>query len=118
MIFENIYSIRPFVRYSRYVTTQDFKKFNFKICAVDNRLFYCKRGFGKFNVSGIDYAVSHGFLALIPAGYPYSYAPSETDPMEFVALNFDYNFSHSDLSVPIPPVRSENFNKTNIISPI
>ena len=91
MLNETLYSMRPFVRYSRYVTTGDYKKFNSVICGFDNRLFYCKKGYGKFVIDNTEYSVSRGVFAIIPSGVGYLYIPNEEDPMELLALNFDYD---------------------------
>ena len=116
MISETVYTICPFVRYSRYVTSIDYNTFNSMICALDNRLFYCKRGRGRLTVEQKEYRVSHGVLVLIPSGYAYSYLPDKNDPMEFLALNFDYDSRSSHITVPIPPVRAELFDKSCVIS--
>lgn len=117
MLNATLSSAKPFVRYSRYVTSHDFTKFNSMICAFDNRLFYCKRGRGKIVINEREYCVSHGVLAVIPSGVGYLYSPDSDDPMELLALNFDYDSLSSHITLPIPPVRTENFNKANILSP-
>ena len=118
MVSQTINSIRPFVRYSRYVMSRDFNKFNFDISAFDNRLFYCKRGSGYIVIEEKKYEISHGTLALIPAGNRYSYFPDKKNPMQLLALNFDYDDSSSHLSIPIPPVKTDSFDKTKIVSPV
>jgi len=117
MLNETLYSMRPFVRYSRYVTTGDFKKFNSVICGFDNRLFYCKKGYGKFVIDNTEYSVSRGVLAIIPSGVGYLYIPNEEDPMELLALNFDYDRESCTTQTPIPPVKKELFDREAIISP-
>lgn len=117
MIPETIYSARPFVRYSRYVESVDFDIFDSMICAFDNRLFYCKSGCGSMLIEGKEYSISQGVTALIPAGCEYSYSPDSNFPMKLLALNFDYDRHSSEISLPVPPVRADRFDKTKIISP-
>ena len=110
--------LRPFVRYSRYVTTRDYRKLKGEQCAVDCRLFYCVGGRGEFEIEGELHSVESGSLLLIPHGIAYSYHPDLSDPMSFLALNFDYTDSANALSTPIPPVKKECFNVSDILSPV
>ncbi len=118
MVDIKLCELRPFVRYSRYVTTRDYRKLKGEQCAVDCRLFYCVGGNGEFEIDGELYSVESGSLVLIPQGVAYSYHPDLGDPMSFLALNFDYTDSASTLSTPIPPIKKELFKAADIISPV
>ncbi len=114
----NINSIKPYVRYVRNITTIDYNEWNYTVKAYDCRLFYCTSGVGSFEINGNIYPVKTGSLLLFKHNTPYAYIPNEINPMRLFAINFDYTFSSSHLSTPIPPVKAENFDKNKILSPI
>lgn len=109
---------KPFVRYSRIIGTRDYREYNSEICAIDARMFYCIDGYGKFEIYGVSHVVTPGSLIVLPQGTPYFYVPNESEPMSFLAFNFDYIWDNSDKATPIPPVKSGNFDKASILSPV
>ncbi|MBO5223280.1 MAG: helix-turn-helix domain-containing protein [Clostridia bacterium] len=113
-----ISEIKPYVRYARYITTNDYKQFTYTIKAYDCRLFYCLGGVGNFEINGNVYPLKAGSLLIFKYGEPYAYYPNELDPMKLLGINFDYTYSSSDLSTPIPPVKKENFDINKILSPL
>ena len=102
--------IKPFVRYSRELD-KDIYKHGHLICAYDSRLLYCTGGQGKITVDGKDYSVKSGMLFIWKGGIPYKYVIQENRDMKFIALNFDFMYDKSDLSVPIPPYKADCFIK-------
>jgi len=114
----SIADIKPFVRYSRLVDTHDYRQYNSEICAIDSRLFYCNDGRGEFIIRGTSHRVKNGSLIILPPGTPYSYSPDPKEPMSFIAFNFDYTWECSGKATPIPPVRSEDFEKSDILCPV
>ncbi len=113
-----ISDVKPYVRYARYITTNDYIQFNYTIKAYDCRLFYCISGVGKFDINGTTYPLKAGSLLIFKYGVPYAYYPDKLNPMTLLGINFDYVNSASDLSTPIPPVKKENFDKSKILAPI
>lgn len=106
--------LRPFVRYARKLSA-DMKKFSYPICGYDNRLFYCTRGRGKIMADGNAFDIKQGVLVYIRAGVPYYYLPDEEEPMRLLAFNFDFTFSASSVTAPIPPERAERFKAEDVV---
>jgi len=113
-----ISDIKPYVRYARYITTTDYKQFDYTIKAYDCRLFYCIGGVGNFEINNVVYPLKAGSLLIFKYDLPYAYYPDELDPMKLLGINFDYIYSSSDQSTPIPPVKKENFDKSKILAPL
>ncbi len=103
---------RPFVRFSRFQNVPE--QHGFSICAYDSRLFYCIDGLGKIKIEGKIYEVHSGLLLLWKPGVSYCYYPDESNPMRFLAINFDFSGDCTDFKTPIPPDREENFDKNKI----
>ena len=113
-----ISEIKPFVRYARHITTNDYKQFGYIIKAYDCRLFYCLGGKGQFEINGTVYPLKAGSLLIFKYDVPYAYYPDELDPMKLLGVNFDYLYTSSDQSTPIPPAKKENFDKNKILAPL
>lgn len=110
--------INPYVRYARSITPTDYDMFKYTIKAYDCRLFYCSSGTGNFKINGDVYPITSGTLLIFKYGVSYEYYPDKANPMKLFAINFDYTFSYSEFSTPIPPVKAENFDKSKILAPI
>lgn len=97
-----LYEINPFLRYAQrflYDHPSETK------CPADCRILYVVSGEGTLLIDGIAHPLSPGTLALINAGFVYELNPESQ--LEMIALNFDYNFQRSDLSVFLDPVTPE-----------
>ena len=105
--------IKPFIRYiQRLKITRAFA--DRILVPRDNRLFYCSSGTGCIEVGGRRYEMTRGGLLLIPAGIPYILQyPAEE--VLYISVNFDYTFSHSEISRPIGPVSPEEIEQLPVI---
>lgn len=97
--------IRPFVRFSRYMTVKNDMAYP-EFIPFDSRLFYCTGGNGKILTEGVYYEMTHGSLLIIPAGVKYRLV-SPDEEVVYLALNFDYTSGNSHISVPVPPYNAE-----------
>lgn len=111
--------IKPFVRYSRYIKSRDeYRYFNYPVCACDCRLLYCCDGEGKIIIDDVEYEVSRGTLLLWRAGVPYTYLLNEnSDVMILLGVNFDYTWEHAHITLPLPPRQSKNDGETFLFKP-
>lgn len=106
--------IQPYVRFARH-QLYDMRKP--VLCPYDCRLFYVEEGSAEITADGTTYTLSSGDVILIAPGIVYRVAP-ENDKTNILAFNFDYVFSASDLTIPVPPDSPEVFEKQNIIAPV
>lgn len=108
--------LRPFVRYAQIVCID--KKMEYKnIAAYDFRMFFVRRGKGKFVIDGTEYTAEAGVLAAWKPGVVYSLLCEENEEMEMIGVNFDLCFSNSNLRIPIPPSAMELFATEKIVEP-
>lgn len=94
--------INPFLRYAQrflYDHPSETK------CPADCRILYVIDGKGTLLIDGTAHPLAPGTLALINAGFIYRL--DVEGHMEMIALNFDYNFQRSDISVFLDPVTPE-----------
>lgn len=108
--------IRPFVRFARYLHLNQ-KSFYEPHIPCDARLFYVMDGCGRIDTSRHSYSLKKGSLVFINAGIEYHLATPESD-VTYLVLNFDYTFTHSSLSVPVPPKTRGLFRSEHIIERI
>lgn len=96
-----LHEINPFLRYAQQFR---YDRSGVTKCPADARLLYFVSGAGSIVIEGVTHPISQGTLALINAGFVYR---MELDsPLEMIALNFDYTFSRSDITMffdPYPP---------------
>ena len=105
--------IKPFVRYiQRLKITRQYS--DRTLVPRDNRLFYCLGGYGCIDVLGVSYVMTRGALLLIPAATPYLLHYPEED-VNYISVNFDYSFEHSEKVRPIGPVSPEEFSANGAI---
>ena len=101
--------VNPFLRYAqqfRYDHSGTTK------CPADARLLYVKAGTGRLLVEETCYQLCPGTLALINAGFLYRLELAE--PLELLALNFDYTFARSDITMffdPFPPEMADQLRQ-------
>lgn len=112
-------NILPFVRYVQKYTVPHSKSgaHNF-LNAYDHRLFYVHHGFGFIEFRDRIYEVSRGDLIIWPSGVEYLHQHSEGHPLVLLGCNFDYTQNNSRLAYPIPPDRSADFQKDQILERI
>ena len=98
MLLQNI---RPFARFVRYLRINEESVF-YRNIPLDARLFYTVEGEGCILIDGQLLTLKPGSLLYIPAGLPYHIQPGK---VTYLAVNFDFTQAHSQLTVPIEPVR-------------
>ncbi len=108
--------IKPFVRYARYLYLDSSASYGPHI-PYDARLFYVMDGCGVMNAATASYTLNKGSLILINSGVEYHLSVPENS-VTYLAINFDYTYAHSVLSVPIPPSSKNLFNKDQMIEHI
>ncbi len=97
-----LHEINPFLRYAqRFIYDHP----NETKCPADCRILYIIDGKGTLLIDGNAYPLSPGTLALINAGWVYRLVVD--GHIEMIALNFDYTFQRSDISVFLDPVTPE-----------
>lgn len=74
-------------------------------CPADARILYVIDGSGTLSVEGAAYALCPGTLALINAGFVYRMELRE--PLELIALNFDYTYARKDLTLVLEALPAE-----------
>lgn len=104
MLFSDI---SPFARYVRNLTITKNSNFS-EVLPIDCRLFYTKSGIGKIKVMDNILTLHPGSVLYINSFIPYTLLNSN---VTYLAINFDFTQNFSNLSAPIPPVKS---NKKNI----
>lgn len=105
----NFNDIHPFARHVHLLDKNIQESAN-DVRAYDNRLFYCISGKGTIDIDHISYPVKSGMLFLWKAGIPYHYAPDSDNPMQLLAINFDFTHTHSHLILPIPPDHTNTYD--------
>lgn len=104
-----LHDMNPFLRYAqqfRYDRSGMIK------CPADARLLYVKAGTGTLYLGEVSHQMAPGTLALINAGFIYR---MELDaPLELIALNFDYTFDRSSITIffdPCPPEMADQLRQ-------
>lgn len=101
--------VNPFLRYAQQF---HYDRSGITKCPMDARLLYFVSGSGKITVDGTSHPIAPGTLALINAGFVYR---MELDsPLEMIALNFDYTFQRSHITMffdPSPPEMAEQLRQ-------
>lgn len=101
MLFEDI---NPFIRYARYLKIERHQKYNTTV-PLDARLFFVLEGEGKIQLDDTVIELPIGSALFINSGIPYKIMPSD---VLYLAYNFDFTDNHSNIEIPIPPVKWEN----------
>jgi len=102
-------NIKPFVRYARFLD-KDMRRHSTTMCGYDGRLLYCTDGEGCVEIDGKEYGVREGTLLIWNSGVKYRYCTETNPTMRFIAVNFDYFWDNSNVTVPIPPEKVETFD--------
>ena len=97
----NANSLAPFVRYIHYIEPQYMYTSKTRI-GYDHRIFFCERGSIKITVGEQTYALEQNSLLYVPSGKPYVLGNHE-DNAKLIGINFDFEYSHADCAVPVPP---------------
>ena len=95
--------IQPFARYVRYLRIGTDSVFCRNI-PLDARLFYAIEGEGIIEIGGQPLVLKPGSVLYIPSGVPYHIHGGN---VVYLAVNFDFTQSHSDLTVPVEPVPAQ-----------
>lgn len=104
--------IQPFVRFARHMLYDIRKPV---LCPYDCRLFFIEEGNACITADGTEYALSKDDVLIIHSGIVYRVAP-ENPQTKILAFNFDFTFTHSALTIPIPPDSPEAFDERNLLS--
>lgn len=110
MLFEES---RPFIRYARDLPLSENSQYGMST-PCDARFFYVRAGEGEIFAEGHTYLMQVGSVLLLPPGTPYHLLTPRTG-VTYFALNFDYTMEKCDLTVPIPPKPSEEFQMSDCI---
>ena len=97
-----LHEINPFLRYAQRFTYDHPSETK---CPADCRILYVLSGRGIIRLGSAAYPLVSGTLALINAGFVYQMDVEE--PLEMIALNFDYDFHRREISVFLDPVSPE-----------
>lgn len=90
--------INPFLRYAQRFY---YDRVSITKCPADARILYFVSGSGSLILDDHTYTICPGMLVLINAGYVYRLELSSN--LEMIALNFDYNFDRSDITMFFKP---------------
>ena len=108
--------IKPYIRYARYLNLAAGAGYTPHI-AYDARLFFGCEGNGVIEIGGIPYFLKEGSVLIIHSGVEYYIKPPEKE-VRYLAVNFDYTFSHSDHSIPIGPRKRSLFVPENTVEDV
>ncbi len=104
--------VHPFVRYAQQIDITQGSLF----CgqrAYDNRLFYVYSGNAVIRIEQNEYVLARGDLLLWRSGLIYDLNVSGSK-VTMLGINFDFLWDHHELSMPIPPGKSE-FDERKIL---
>ncbi len=104
--------IEPYVRFARFLHIDSSMRYPDYI-PYDARFFLVIEGNGGIYADGRRYPLCRHDALIINSGVGYRFDTPESS-VSFVAFNFDYTFAHSDLKIPIPPDRAEQFSSEKI----
>lgn len=108
--------IHPYIRYARYLHLDKTASYE-PHTPLDARLFYVLDGSGCISACGNRYTLSKGNVLMINSGVKYHLVTPENS-ISYLAVNFDYTFSNSSLSTPVPPKTEAFFRPEQIIENI
>lgn len=100
--------------YARFVRIQKQLRNTHTLLALDNRIFYCADGKGSIIIDGVSVPVSKGTLVFWCDSVPYSFVTSDTPPV-YIGVNFDFSQDGCDITVPVPPVRKEDYSEDRLL---
>ncbi len=110
--------IQPFIRLSQYknITPDDMLgSYRYEVKSYDYRLFYIIGGSGIFKINNTGYSAEKGCLYYWQPGMRYRILPAEQSHLEFLQLNFDFTYGHSNISYPVVQSKTECFEEHNIV---
>lgn len=107
MAFEDIH---PFIRYAQYLklssdgspSPSDFSGYR---TAFDHRLFYILDGSGIITVNSNQYPAEKGTVFLLKSGTLYDISCNKGSTLTVLCINFDYTQRHSNINMPVAPVK-------------
>ena len=90
----------------------------FELRTPDSRLYYISSGEGEIIVAGERHTLSSGTVVLFRAGVRYTWCPREGGSIEYIALNFDFTHSASDVTRTFHPVHSHLFSDSDVLESV
>lgn len=97
-----LHEINPFLRYAQRF---HYDRVSITKCPADARILYFSSGTGSIIIDGTSHPIAPGTLALINAGFVYRMELESS--LEMIALNFDYTFERSDITMFFSPYPQE-----------
>jgi len=110
MLFKDI---NPFVRYARYMCSENGVRYNFSV-SCDARFFYAQKGVSHIVADGVRYEMYPGSVLIINSGVEYK-VELACDDVQYIVLNFDYTRKFEDFKAPIPPSQPHLFDKSQML---
>ncbi len=83
--------------------------------SYDDRMLYILSGKGKIIFTDKEKDIAANTLCYYPAGTAYLPLSSQTDPLEFITVNFDFVRDFEEISKVLSPVRETDFIPENIL---
>lgn len=105
--------IHPFARFVRYLEINKHSSYSETI-PCDARIFYLFKGRLTIMADFKNYDMTKNDILIINSGIPYKLITPAKEDAVLLAVNFDYTFSHTGKSFPLPPVKSNLF-KTEML---
>ena len=107
--------INPYVRFARYLTLGTSSAYG-EVKGLDARLFYTVSGQGVIEADGREYVMSAHSLLIINSGVTYRLA-APREQVRFIALNFDFTKSASDVTAATAPVDKNKYESRMLLDP-
>lgn len=100
----------------RYAAKTDYLPNSFFTRAYDSRILFVLSGKGRIYFEDRDFELFENTLCYYPAGEKYMPLSSDSSPLFFATLNFDFSLKYKNRTEAFPPVPSENFDRTKMHS--
>lgn len=109
--------ITPFVRQAvaGTMSSKNVDDVFFKLRSIDCRLFWISGGNGEIQIEDQHYPLQRGTVILFNAGVEYAWRPHIGSAIEYIAINFDYTWSHPHLKTPFHPAHADVFREESIL---
>ena len=111
---ESLSSIKPFIRFVRFLTINEGDYSDFLV-PYDSRLFFCLDDNGKITFENDEFQTRAGRVFLWKSGVKYMLSAKAEQPARFIAINFDFSSQFTHNSAPIPPDYEHNFKPCNLL---
>lgn len=113
ILFNNI---KPYVRFVRRYLVSTTSNTQPSL-AYDARMFYTSAGEGVIKANGVKYQMKTGSVIIINSGVEYHLLVSE-EPVNYIAINFDFTFANCNNKIPIVPATSDDYDSTKLLENI